>query len=155
MIGSKRSRRLGALLAGAALVIAVTGCTVGTTSILARQSSGVAECKVGSSTGLLWVTAPGTQDLRFEVLNSDATEPLEAIAVLGIQGGPSFGTVWDGTKSTGPKQVRLTTTGESRLVGLVLAMDDGFPADQTNNTTWAVAALDANGKDVGFTSCSG
>jgi hypothetical protein len=66
-------------------------------------------------------------------------------------GGPSFGTVWDGTKSTGPKQLRISTTGEPRRVGMVLVYEDGLVGAQPSNTKWAVTALDANGKDVGFT----
>jgi hypothetical protein len=155
MIGSKRSRRLGGLLAGAALVIAIAGCTVGTTSIPAGNISGIAECKGGPTPGKWWVPGPGAQVLRFEVLSSDATKPLIAVTAFEGNGpfGPigSLGRVWDGTKSTGPKQ---WTVPAIPYLPMALYYEDNVGVAQTSNTTWAFTALDANGKDVGFT-CTG
>jgi hypothetical protein len=151
MIGSKRSRRLGGLLAGAALVIAIAGCTIGTTTIPAGEDTGLVECKSGSSTGPVWVTGPGTGQLRFQVLSSDATKPLRAVLVGPGGGTSSFGIVWDGTKSTGPKQLQM---GAGAFLGVVLWYEDHVPVAQTTTTKWMLEALDANGKDVGFT-CSG
>jgi hypothetical protein len=65
----------------------------------------------------------------------------------------SLGTVWDGTKSTGPKEWALQ--GGAAWTGLLaLITEDGSPAAQTSTTEWMFTALDANGNDVGFT-CRG
>jgi hypothetical protein len=151
MIGSTRSRRLGVLLGGVALVIIVAGCTVGTTTIPAGQASALVECNAGPTPGKYWVAGPGAVEVRFQVLSSDATEPLAAIVGTGAgwPGLGSFGTVWDGTKSTGPKQWAGDWNGSISLV-----YGDWSPVAQTSNTKWAFTALDANGKDVGFT-CTG
>jgi hypothetical protein len=151
MIGSKRSRRLGALLAGAALVIAVAGCTVGTTSIPAGVNAAVIECRGGPTPGTFWLPGPGTQQVRFQVLSSDAPKPLVGlVAIDSVLGG--LGTVWDGTKSTGPQTFSRSDLADVKL-GLGLGYQDGSGAAQSSNTTWVFTALDANGKDVGFT-CS-
>jgi hypothetical protein len=145
MISSTRSRRLGALLAGAALVIAIAGCTVGTTSLPAGQAVALIECKAGSTTGKYWIAGPGAVEVRFQVLSSDATEPL--VAIVGtLNWVASLGTVWDGTKSTGPKQFGGEWNG---TIGLMT--EDGSPVAQTSTTEWMFTALDANGNDVGFT----
>jgi hypothetical protein len=150
MIDRRRSRRLGALLAGVGLVITFAGCTVGTTSIPAGQAGQAIACRASAPTATIWVPGPEAQYLRFEVLSSDATEPLRAVVFGNIwgggEGGADFGTVWDGTKSTGPKQVPLP----NNLIPLVIMPADG-PATQTIQVTWSFTALDANGKDVGFT----
>lgn len=144
MIGITRSRRLGALLAGAALVIAA-GCTVGTTSIPAGQGLKLIECTAGRTRGPYWQAGPGATRLRFQVLSSDATQPLEALMLVGTPDPISFGTVWDGTKSTGPKLIDA-----SFLLFPLFIVPKNVPNAETINVTWAFTALDANGNDVGF-----
>jgi hypothetical protein len=147
MIGSTRSRRLGAVLAGAALVVTVAGCTVGTSAVPAGQQFDLIECTAGPTPGTYWRPGPGARHLRFQVLSSDATQQLEALVFsVSPDQGASFGTVWDGTKSTGPKTVAYPGND----IPLVLWAPNG-PAAQTVNATWAFAALDADGKDVGLT----
>jgi hypothetical protein len=148
MIGSTRSRRLGALLAGVALVVAIAGCTVGTTSIPAGQRYGFVACTAGPTSGGSWIPGPGATRLRFEVLSSDATQPLEAILWVSREDSPTFGTVWDGTKSTGPKHVDLSSLSSREFPLLIRSSS---LASQAINVKWAFTALDVNGKDVGFT----
>lgn len=147
MIGSTRSRRLGAVLAGAALVVTVAGCTVGTSAIPAGQQFDLIECTAGPTPGTYWRPGPGATYVRFQVLSSDATQPLEALVFsINPDQGASFGTVWDGTRSTGPKTVAYPGND----IPLLIRTPNG-PTARTVNATWAFTALDANGKDVGFT----
>ncbi len=153
MIGRMRSRRFGALLAGSVLFIALAGCSVGTSSIAAGQQVGLVECTAGTP-GALWLPGPGARYLRFHVTRSDATQPLEA----GVWRPPfaewdeaSFGTVWDGTKSTGLQQIPVPL---APYLPLVLVSKDG-PVPQTIHADWEFTALDANGNDVGLTCTTG
>jgi hypothetical protein len=121
MIGSTRSRRVGALLAGAALVVA------------------------------------GATTLRFEVLSSDSIQPLRAAAFSSLAEDTAtiFGTVWDGTKSTGPKQGSLPGGfADTGTFGLYIVRDSSLSTPDINLKR-ALTALDANGKDVGLTCTSG
>jgi hypothetical protein len=152
-IGRTRSRRLGAVLAGSVLLIALAGCSVGTSSITAGQQIGVVECTAGTP-GVLWLPGPGARYLRFHVTKSDATQPLEAYVFrppFAEWDGASFGTVWDGTKSTGPKQIPLTN---APYIPLILDSPNA-PVPQTIHADWVFTALDANGKDVGLTCTTG
>jgi hypothetical protein len=151
MIGSTRIRRIGVLVAGAALVLAA-GCTVrGTTIIRAESYEELAACDPNNQ---YWVVGPEAIQVRFEVTSSDATLPLEGYGYH--SGGQfSFGTVWDGTKSTGPKLVDLPEGypwGQDVLV--FIRRVDLEPFSQTTNVSWAFTALDANGRSAGFT-CGG
>src|SRR5262245_9786222 len=107
MTGRTRLRRLGASLAGAALVVTFAGCTVGTTTIPAGPGTGqFVACS--PTQGGSWVPGPGATHLRFEVLKSDSTQPLAAaLWGSGNEGSAIFGEVWDGTKSTGPQEVQM------------------------------------------------
>jgi hypothetical protein len=96
-------------------------------------------------------SGPGATRVRFEVLSSDATQPLRAFLFASWEDSPSFGTVWDGTKSTGAKFLDVLPSRE--LPPLVIVTVNGSNS-QTINVKWAFTALDANGKDVGFT-CTG
>lgn len=148
--GRTRSRRLGALLAGALLVVTIAGCTVGTTSIAAGQTAALIPCTAGPTPGTFWVAGPGASRLRFQVRSSDATQPLgAAVFRLGPDGSAFFGTVWDGSKSTGPKEIPLP--GWS--IPLMIYPENGA-ASETIQADWVFTALDPNGKDVGF-SCEG
>lgn len=153
MIGRTRSRRLGALLAGALLVVTIAGCTVGTTSIPAGDRYGFVHCTAGPTQGGSWIPGPGATRLRFEVLSSDATQSLEAFLWLYWTDSPTFGTVWDGTKSTGPKYIDVSGLSSSQQYPLVIRSSS--LASQTTNVKWMFTALDANGKDVGFTCTTG
>jgi hypothetical protein len=157
MIGSTRTRRLGALLAGAVFVIALVGCTVGTTNIPAGQSFELAQCTAGSTRGPSWAPGPGVARLRLEVLSSDARQPLRAEAFSGLAEDPysDFGTVWDGTKSTGPKHAFLPGGFSDTGLVVVYFLRVGSLSTPDINVKWALTALDANGKDVGFTTCAG
>jgi hypothetical protein len=156
MIGSTRSRRLGVLLGGVALVIIVAGCTVGSTTIPAGSNAGLVECKGGPTPGKYWVPGSGAQVLRFEVLSSDATKPMMGVTEIegeGYFGGfVNAGRVWDGTKSTGPIQWTAPALPKIPMYLFYEDLSAVEPA-QPSNTKWAFTALDANGKDVGFT-CS-
>lgn len=150
MIGSRRIRRIGVLVAGAALVL-VAGCTVrGTTSIRAGSSREVVPCDPNNQQ---WIVPPEATQLRFEVTSSDTTQPLEASVYL-PEGPFSFGTVWHGTKSTGPKLVPLVQNG-TQGVYVWIERVDHQPFSQTTEVSWAFTALDANGNDVGFAGCAG
>jgi hypothetical protein len=139
MIGRTRSRRLGAFLAGVVLLIAVAGCTVGTTEISPAANYGLALCTAG----------PGALHLRFEVLKSDAVKPLDAYVWYGYES-PTFGWVWDGTKSTGPKQIEVRYLLENpRFVVMIGA--PYIPVVQGAKVGWMLTALDANFNDVGVT----
>jgi transposase len=56
-----------------------------------------------------WIPGPEAQYLRFEVTSSDATQGLDAAGLFGNLDGNGdvldFGMVWDGTRSTGPKEI--------------------------------------------------
>ena len=80
-------------------------------------------------------------------MSSDSTQPLNALVYPFDQvRGASFGTVWDGTKSTGAKYVPYTGDDVPLLIWTL-----GGTNAQTINVEWAFTALDAHGKDVGLT----
>jgi hypothetical protein len=140
------------LLAGAVLLIAVAGCTAGTTTIAAGQGGWLGGCTADGPTPKgQWVPGPGATRLRFEVTNSDATQPIRAqvlwrIFSWGEGDSRDFGIVWDGTKSTGPKQVDLP--GPEFVLWITTP---STTASQEIHVDWIFTALDANGNDVGFT----
>jgi hypothetical protein len=150
MTGFKRSRRIGALLAGAAIVVTVAGCTAGTTTIPAGQSAQMIACTAGPTPGDFWVPGPGATHLRIHVTKSDSTKPLGAGVLRFDSSDGYFGIVWDGTKSTGPQEI-VVWGGQSEL--LFLGVENG-PTSQPINASWTLTALDYTGKDVGLT-CEG
>lgn len=150
---SKRSGRFFVVLVAAVLMIVLSGCTIGTTEM---TTDGFAMCPVGVDLGpghvsqtsgddaLYWVPAPGTASLKFAVSSSDSLYPVTATAFLPFVGSETpFGVVWDGRQSTGPKTIPW-----SGPVVLWLHSPQSH-----NHVNWWVMALDAKGKEVGFSGC--
>jgi hypothetical protein len=156
MIGTTRSRRLCAGLAGAVLLIAIAGCTAGTTTIAAGNSGWLGMCpRDGATPSAFWDPGPDARYLRFEAMGSDATQPLSAEADWGPFTGNGewldFGLVWDGTKSTGPKQVDLRSLQLGIPEFILWISTPNTTASQEIHVDWIFTALDADGNDVGFT----
>lgn len=70
----------------------------------------------------------------------------------GNETGGSFEWVWDGTRSTGPRELGPLEPGYpfALLIGTVREA----PNPNGIKVDWTFTALDANGNDVGFT-CAG
>lgn len=159
MLGSTRFRRLATVGVAAALAVIAAGCTQATTTIPQGQDFGRVVCpiKAGqSSAATYWHPGPGTERPRFQILKSDSPVALTVVPYeyTGAGAGPVFAPkledLWDGTKSTGPKEVGWGPTNFSYL----LLVSFWGTAPQETHTTWELTALDANGNDVGFTCAS-
>ena len=140
-MGGNRSavrRRLAVVVCAGLLVVIMAGCTRGTTTIPRRAGSVRISCPEEGKPA--FVPGPGTTHVRFQVLRSNATVPL----LVGMTE-RFFFLVWDGTKSTGPVEFEW---GEYPNSWLNLY---GYDSSNASNTTWAITALDRNGKDVGIT----
>ena len=145
-------RRLAIVASTGLLVVALTGCTVGTATIPEGDSRTAVFC---SGTKAVFVAGPETTHLRFEVLRSDSTQPL--IAAVSWRLPPNstydmaFGeTVWDGQASTGPQEVPWSTAARPNSSAF-LATQSFEPAVAPITTTWVLTALDDDNKDVGIT----
>jgi hypothetical protein len=149
MVGSRHTRRLAAIVLASACIFATSGCYVGRSTVgpdnaylmcPAGVDFGPGKISSGGDTSYLslWQPAPTAVNIQFAVMSSDATQPISVDA-----GSTSFGVVWDGTHSTGTKTIRWSGAP------FVLHV-------QTRNLAhmdWWIEALDATGKEVGFTAC--
>ncbi len=156
MLGSGLTRRLATIGFATAFVLATSGC-YGASSTVANGGGGL-WCPVGvdlgpghisgggngsGDEGSMWQPAPTAVTLQFQVTNSDTGWPIEAAAWLSFISAPSFGTVWDGTTSTGAKSIAWN--------GAPFAVVVDIPADVSFHMSWWIMAFDAAGNEVGFT----
>jgi hypothetical protein len=160
MVGSWHTRRLATIGVAAVFILATSGCYYAGSAI--TPENGALWCPAGvdlgpghissggngsGDSGTLWQPAPTAVTLRFEVTNSDMGLPVGATAVSTTTAEVSFGVVWDGTKSTGIKSIPWNG---APFVPAVF-VQDFYSA--SFHITWWLMAVDAAGKEVGFT-CS-
>jgi hypothetical protein len=153
-----RGGRLAAIGLAAALIFTASGCYCGSTNITAALG-GAMYCPVGVDLGPghissggdtgggrtpLWQPAPTTVTLQFAVTSSNAVRPIEVVAWLNFSLTVSLGIVWDGTKSTGTKSIPWS--GATEFVPVPIQ-----PVNADYHLNWWIMALDARGKEVGFT----
>jgi hypothetical protein len=144
------------------LVAATLGsCTVGTSTILTGTHNVLVPCPTGVDLGaghishgtdddvgaLFWVLPPQAERLQFAVIDANTALPIEAEAGDWRENVVSFGTVWDGTRSTGPQQI------EYPYLYAAIAIATPEPVARSVDVTWSIAALDAEGQEVGFLAC--
>lgn len=155
MLRFMHSRRWVAAAVAAVIVLVLPGCTLGWARIPPGLDGDYIGCQVGADLGPghasnigtggtgWFVPAPGTVQLRFVIMNSDATQPIKAGVVLGTVT-QHFGVVWDGVQSTGIKD--LAHSAPFQLLVWVTPA-----ATQPIAASWWIMALDASGNEVGFT----
>jgi hypothetical protein len=161
-----RAIRLGGMLVAAAMVLLVSGCTVGKTTIPPSPystSSANLKCPSGVDLGpghtsyasngdkTYWRPGAGATSVRLHVTAASTTLRIAAYyhypSLFG--GSEGFGLVWDGTRSTGVRQVPLQT-----WAGIAaFTVNSGGVVKNNIDVTWTLTAVDAQGQDVGFDPC--
>lgn len=106
-----------------------------------------------SSSGATWLPDPRAVTIRFGIVNADAQTPF-AVGVLTVPDSwkppptwvPPTMPVWNGGSATGfvtfPASPRIFVDLRSYDINAI-----------GGNVSWTMAALDANGEDVGFLGC--
>ena len=134
----------------ALIVVTMAGChytRTATGAVGQREFGSLGLCNPDKGSSQYdWVPAPGTVKLRLKLSSSSSTYPISATAFLPIIDAASWGTVWDGSQSTGSKEIWWS--GEFVLV---FGSDD--PSWESRTFTYQLTPLDSAGNETSFIDC--
>jgi len=143
---SKR-RVLRPFAVAAIVIVTMAGCHYTRTMTGGRSGfSAPAVCNPDNVEPSLWVPAPGTVKLRLEVSSSNSTKPIEAHAVTGWDTGLVWPTVWDGSRSTGSKDIQYAGA-------FVLIFYSNDPLWASRTYTFQLTPRDSAGNETSFIGC--
>ena len=126
------------------MVLAVAGCTVGRATI-PKDSVGGVYLSCDPARIAEWLPGAGAVRWQLEVLETDASQPLQATEE-DWQGSGVLGVVFDGTKPTGPVTADVVVDPP----GAFFKIAPTFGAALLDiHIKWMLTALDTAGNDVG------